>query len=201
MTTTSRPVDALGERVVRLQFGRHLAVVGGLRDDEILVRDDGRHGMAELIFELTPLLLGARRDAREDDLGALVGIVPVLENGQCAAHVVHLVGAVDHRAEIRHGGVLRGGDGGWVEARRHIDEQVAEEAPRHADDVLELRDGDLVDVVRLRRAAEHVNALGDGHVVALERHRREEADVAGRLDDGRLRREVEEDRRTANPRR
>ena len=85
--------------------------------------------MTELIFELTPLLLGARRDAREDDLGALVGIVPVLEDGQCAAHVVHLVGAVDHRTEIRHGGVLCGGDGGRVEARRHIDEQVAEEAP------------------------------------------------------------------------
>ena len=38
-----------------------------------------------------------------------------------------------------------------------------------------------------------MNALGDGHVVALERHRREKTDIAGRLDNGRLRREVEED--------
>lgn len=107
--------------------------------------------------------------------------------------MVHLESAVDHRAEVRHAGVLRGGDRGRVEARRHVDQQVAEEALGHADDVLELRDGDLVDVVRLRRAAEHVDALGDGHVVALERHGGEEPDIAGRLDDRRLRREVEED--------
>lgn len=38
-----------------------------------------------------------------------------------------------------------------------------------------------------------MDALGDGHVVALERHGGEEPDIAGRLDDRRLRREVEED--------
>ena len=38
-----------------------------------------------------------------------------------------------------------------------------------------------------------MDALRDGHVVALERHGGEEPDIAGRLNDRRLRREVEED--------
>ena len=92
----SQAVDALGQRIIRLDFRCHLAIVRRVGDHEVFVRDNGRDGVAELRLKLAAHVLRAGGNAREDDFGTRLDVRPVLEDLESLAHVVDFVCPVYH---------------------------------------------------------------------------------------------------------
>ena len=108
-----------------------------------------------------------------------------------------LVAAIVHRHQDRLIGELAGRRRNVRKSRRQIDQNVAVETPRHMDELRQRIQRDRLREIRLRRPAEHLQISSGIDEVRLQRHRREELDIPHRLDQGRLRIQIEKDRHIA----